>query len=62
VRLSPQPSAAPVLARDPGGAWNRSSAYLTMLCVGTALFRMFFFRTLFMQAVWGYGALKAGVA
>jgi hypothetical protein len=33
-----------------------------MLRVGTALFGMFFFRTLFMQAVWGYGALKAGVA
>jgi hypothetical protein len=33
-----------------------------MLCVDTALFGMLFFRTLFMQAVWGYGALKAGVA
>jgi hypothetical protein len=31
---------------------NRSGAYLTMLCVGTALFGMFFFLTLFMQAVW----------
>ena len=33
-----------------------------MLCVGTALFGMFFFLTLFMQAVWGYSALKTGVA
>jgi EmrB/QacA subfamily drug resistance transporter len=41
---------------------NRSGAYLTMLCVGTALFGMFFFLTIFMQTVWGYSALKTGVA
>jgi len=41
---------------------NRSGAYLTMLCVGTALFGMFFFLTLFMQAVWGYSPLRTGVA
>src|SRR6266566_2879195 len=41
---------------------NRSGAYLIMLCVGTALFGMFFFLSLFMQTVWGYSALKAGVA
>jgi hypothetical protein len=33
-----------------------------MLCVGTAMFGMFFFLSLFMQTVWGYSALKAGVA
>jgi predicted MFS family arabinose efflux permease len=33
-----------------------------MLCVGTALFGMFFFLTLFLQNVWGYSALKTGVA
>ena len=33
-----------------------------MLCVGTALFGVFFFLTLFMQAVWGYSALRTGVA
>ena len=33
-----------------------------MLCVGTALFGMFFFLTIFMQAVWGYSALKTGIA
>ena len=41
---------------------NRSGAYLIMLCVGTAMFGMFFFLSLFMQTVWGYSALKAGVA
>src|ERR1043165_7435937 len=33
-----------------------------MLCVGTALFGMFFFLTLFVQNVWGYSALKTGIA
>jgi EmrB/QacA subfamily drug resistance transporter len=41
---------------------NRTGAYLIMLGVGTALFGMFFFLTLFMQAVWGYSALRTGVA
>ncbi len=41
---------------------NRSGSYLIMLGVGTAIFGMFFFLTLFMQAVWGYSALKTGVA
>jgi predicted MFS family arabinose efflux permease len=41
---------------------NRSGSYLISLCVGTALFGMFFFLTLFLQNVWGYSALKTGVA
>jgi predicted MFS family arabinose efflux permease len=41
---------------------NRSGALLLMLCVGTAMFGMFFFLSLFVQTVWGYSALKAGVA
>src|SRR5689334_14476813 len=41
---------------------DRSGAYLIMLCVGTALFGMFFFLTLFVQNVWGYSALKTGLA
>jgi EmrB/QacA subfamily drug resistance transporter len=41
---------------------NRSGAYLVMLCVGTAMFGMFFFLTLLLQTVWGYSALKTGVA
>ena len=41
---------------------NRSGAYLISLCVGTALFGMFFFLTLFVQHVWGYDALRTGIA
>jgi EmrB/QacA subfamily drug resistance transporter len=41
---------------------DRTGAYLIMLCVGTALFGMFFFLTLFIQEVWGYDPLKTGVA
>ena len=41
---------------------SRSGAYLVMLCLGTAMFGMFFFLTIFMQEVWGYSALKTGVA
>jgi hypothetical protein len=41
---------------------DRSAANLIMLCVGTAMFGMFFFLTLFVQTVWGYSALKTGVA
>ena len=41
---------------------DRWGANLIMLCVGTALFGVFFFLTLFMQAVWGYSAVKIGVA
>ncbi len=41
---------------------NRSGAYLVSLCIGTALFGMFFFLTLFVQNVWGYSALRTGVS
>jgi EmrB/QacA subfamily drug resistance transporter len=41
---------------------NRSGAYLIMLCVGMAMFGMFFFLTIFVQTVWGYSALRSGVA
>ena len=41
---------------------DRSGAYLVSLCVGTALFGMFFFLTLFVQNVLGYSALRTGVA
>jgi len=41
---------------------NRLGAYLMMLGVGTTLFGVFFFLTLFVQDVWGYSALRAGVA
>jgi EmrB/QacA subfamily drug resistance transporter len=41
---------------------NRSGAYLVMLCLGTAMFGMFFFLTIFVQTVWGYSALRTGLA
>ena len=41
---------------------SRTGANLVMLCTGAGLFGMFFFLTLFLQVVWGYSALKAGLA
>jgi len=41
---------------------DRSGAYLIALCVGTALIGVFFFLTLFIQDVWGYSALRTGLA
>jgi len=41
---------------------DRLGANLIMLGVGTAVFGVFFFVTLFVQEVWGYSALRAGVA
>jgi EmrB/QacA subfamily drug resistance transporter len=41
---------------------DRSAANLIMLCIGTAMFGMFFFLTIFVQTVWGYTAVKTGVS
>jgi EmrB/QacA subfamily drug resistance transporter len=41
---------------------SRTGANLVMLCTGAGLFGMFFFLTLFLQQVWGYSALQAGLA
>jgi EmrB/QacA subfamily drug resistance transporter len=41
---------------------DRAGAYLISLCVGTAQLGMFFFLTLFIQDVWGYSALRTGLA
>jgi len=41
---------------------NRAGAYIIMLCLGTAMFGMFFFLTLFVQQVWGYSPLRSGIA
>jgi EmrB/QacA subfamily drug resistance transporter len=41
---------------------DRLGANLIMLGVGTAIFGVFFFVTLFVQEVWGYSALRTGVA
>jgi EmrB/QacA subfamily drug resistance transporter len=55
---SHNPLLPPRLLRDR----DRTGANLIMLCVGAALFGLFFFLTVFMQSVWGYSALKTGVA
>ena len=41
---------------------RRGGAYAMMLLLGTAMFAMFFFLTLYVQTVWGYSPVKAGVA
>jgi predicted MFS family arabinose efflux permease len=41
---------------------DRTGAYLISLCVGAALFGMFFFLTIFVQNVWGYSPLKTGIS
>ena len=41
---------------------DRTGSYLISLCVGTAIFGMFFFLTIFVQTVWGYSPLKSGIA
>ncbi len=41
---------------------DRLGANLIMLGAGTAIFGVFFFVTLFVQDVWGYSALRTGVA
>jgi EmrB/QacA subfamily drug resistance transporter len=41
---------------------ERLGANLIMLAVGTAMFGVFFFLVLFVQDVWGYSALRTGVA
>jgi predicted MFS family arabinose efflux permease len=41
---------------------DRTAANIVLLCVGTAMFGMFFFLTIFVEHVWGYSALKTGIA
>ena len=41
---------------------RRSGAYIMMLLIATALFAVFFFLTIYVQTVWGYSAVKAGLA
>ncbi len=40
---------------------NRSGAYAMMLCIGIALFSMFYFLTQYLQDVWGWSAIRTGV-
>ena len=39
---------------------RRSGAYIMMLLLGTAMFAVFFFLTIFTQTVWGYSAHQGG--
>src|SRR5215467_9754929 len=55
---SPQPLLPVRLLRDR----TRTGAYLSYGGVGIFIFGMFFFLTVFMQAVWGYSPLRTGVA
>jgi hypothetical protein len=55
---SPQPLLPLRLLHDR----NRTGAYLSYAGVGIFIFGMFFFLTVFMQTVWGYSALKTGLA
>ncbi|MGH3281356.1 MAG: MFS transporter [Trebonia sp.] len=41
---------------------DRTGAYLISLCIGTAVFGMFFFMTIFVQQVWGYSPVRSGLA
>jgi EmrB/QacA subfamily drug resistance transporter len=41
---------------------RRSGAYLMMLLLSTAMFAMFFFLTIYVQEVWGYSAVRTGLA
>jgi EmrB/QacA subfamily drug resistance transporter len=41
---------------------RRSGAYVMMLLLGTAMFAVFFFLTIYIQTVWGYSPVRAGVA
>jgi EmrB/QacA subfamily drug resistance transporter len=41
---------------------NRAGVYLILLCLAATFFGMFFFLTLFTQVVWGYSALRGGLA
>ena len=41
---------------------RRSGAYIMMLLLGTAMFAVFFFLTIYIQTVWGYSPVKAGLS
>jgi predicted MFS family arabinose efflux permease len=55
-------SAHPLLPMRVLADRNRSGAYLIMLCIGTAMFGLFFFLTLFMQTVLGYSPVRTGIS
>ena len=54
-------SAAPIMPMSIFSSRNRSGAYALMLCLGTAVFSIFFFLTQYFQNVRGYTAVHTGV-
>ncbi|MCU1363458.1 MAG: putative transrane efflux protein [Acidimicrobiaceae bacterium] len=54
-------SQAPLMPLDIFKNRNRSGSYAMMLCIGIALFSMFYFLTQFLQNVQGWSAVKTGV-
>src|SRR5579859_1944265 len=55
-------STHPLLPMSVLASRDRSGAYLIMLCLGTAMFGMFFFLTLFSQTVLRYSPVRSGVS
>jgi len=41
---------------------NRAATYLAMLAIGSSMFAMFYFLSLYIQTVLGYSSMRAGVA
>jgi EmrB/QacA subfamily drug resistance transporter len=54
-------SKEPIMPLDIFKNRNRSASYAMMLCIGIALFSMFYFLTQFLQNVQGWSAVKTGV-
>jgi EmrB/QacA subfamily drug resistance transporter len=55
-------SAQPLLPMRILANSTRAGAYLTMLCLATAMFGIFFFMTLFLQNVLDYSPIQSGLA
>lgn len=55
-------SAQPLLPLWIFASRNRAGVYAILLCLASVFFGMFFFLTLFTQVVWGYSALRGGLA
>ena len=41
---------------------RRSGAYIISLLLGTSLFALFFFLTIYVQTIWGYSPIRAGLS
>jgi EmrB/QacA subfamily drug resistance transporter len=52
----------PIMPLDIFANRNRAGGYAVMLAIGTALFSMFYFVTLFIQQILGYSPIQAGLA